>query len=196
MCVWMPRMRYGIPPDLKYLVFHDAGWSTVAQAADELEAAGMMVCEKIGNGADGKAYDRCHPHPSQFGQWGIISSTDLEAKLCRKTASTTAIPPSFTLKRYWVYRYPLPSDIGCVQWIFRAMANGRLKNFPGTWKWPNQTGAFGHLLVLRMPRYSAWPLELLFNEDWTAFRISYEEAAPFAFWRLGQTRALALQPSG
>eukprot|EP00438_Fugacium_kawagutii_P017989 Skav229939 [mRNA] locus=scaffold4282:46312:47352:+ [translate_table: standard] len=168
-------------PDLKYLVFHDVAWPPIKQVVGELEAAGMMVCEKIGNGADGKAYDRCHPQDTP-GQWDIIRSTDLEGKLCRKTAPSSAIPASFTVKRYLVYSYPLPTDIGCVQGIFRAMANGRLKNqmlVPGTWKWSNQTGA-GHRLVLRMPRYSAWPLQLSFNMDSTAFRISDGEAAPFA----------------
>lgn len=136
-------------PDLQYLVFHGSWLNDVKLVVAELERAGMMSCENI-HGTDGKT----------------------EGKLCKRLQSTgTAIAPSFSERRFLVYKSPMTTLGMCASVVLRFSGNGRVEAGrlkTGIWNFTVSEDA----LVIRLPKLSARPMVLQFNMDRSAFLLT------------------------
>ena len=159
-------------PHLKYLVFHDSWFDDVERAVTELESAGVMKCEDIGLGADGQEYDM-REWDFETNMVTIVKQTKPEGKLCQNLATPqSAIAPSFSERRYLLYKQPVTTLGMCSAGVFRFEPNGVLKAGlwrRGTWKMSNVSH---DTFVIRLPKMSARPMQMLFNVDRTAFLLT------------------------
>ena len=161
-------------PHLKYLVFHDTWADEVQRAVTELESAGMMSCQNIGLGADGKEYDFREWDPRTNRTW-FVKQTRPEGKVCENRLtqiSGKAIAPSFWEKLFLLYKQPVTTLGMCSAGFFRFEANGVLKSgswSKGTWKMSN---ASHDMLQIRLPKMSPQLMEIHFNVDRSAFLLT------------------------
>lgn len=161
-------------PHLKHLVFHDTWTDEVERAVTELESAGMMSCQNIGLGADGKEYDHRVWDPRTNRTW-FVKQTRPEGKVCENRhtqISGKAIAPNFWEKLFLLYKQPVTTLGMCSAGFFRFEANGVLKagNWSeGTWKMSNVSH---DMLLIRLPKMSPRPMEIHFNVDRSAFLLT------------------------
>ena len=154
-------------PDLQYLVFHGTWLNDVKLAVAELERAGMMSCENI-HGTDGKT----------------------EGKLCKRLQSTgTAIAPSFSERRFLVYKSPMTTLGMCASGVLRFSGNGRVEaGRLKTGRW-NFTSVSLDALVIRLPKLSARPMMLQFNMDRSAFLLTQMKTQKVDWFGLSEQMA-------